>query len=231
MAVPKVAAIVLGYKEPGWTKRTVDCALQAGFGPIFTIAREGGIGPMSCVFNAGMELLVSAGYEWVWHLTNVAFPPEMIGALLEHAGDEVAAIHPAFHSDHPHMNANNEDGACVPFIEWTAPLVSVRAWHEVGPLDDAMGYWGFDLDWSHRAKVRGFQPQVCTTHSLDHVYLRNVDPAEHSITRARRAMRAKHDVDVEARLKAKWGAGWLALLWPTHPYVAQGRKYLYKENE
>lgn len=228
--MPKVAAIVLGYKEPGWTKRTVDCALQAGFGPVFTIARKDGIGPMSPVFNSGMELMIELGVEWIWHLTNVVFPPEMIGALLEHAGDDVAAIHPAFCSDHPHMRAHNEDGACVPFVEWTAPLVSVRAWQEVGPLDEEMGYWGFDLDWSHRAIVRGFQPKVCTTYSLDHTYLSAKDPSEHPITTQRRGERARYDVDVEARLKRKWGEDWLAKLWPTHPYVVKGRKYIYREN-
>ncbi|NIV33078.1 MAG: hypothetical protein GWN58_27615 [Anaerolineae bacterium] len=233
MSAPKVAAILLGYKEPGWTKRTFDCALQAEFGPIFTIAREDGVGPMSSVFNAGMELMIEFGAEWVWHLTNVAFPPEMIGALLEHGGADVAAIHPVFDSDHRHLRAGKqkEDGACVPFVEWTAPLVSVQAWQEVGPLDEEMGYWGFDLDWSHRARVRGFQPKVCTTYKLDHTYLRVEDSAEHTITKMRRSERARHDVATEARLKAKWGEDWLAKLWPTHPHVAKGRKYLYKENK
>jgi len=152
----------------------------------------------------------------------------MVDALREHLDDDVAAIHPAFDSDHPHLNPKAPDGASVPFVEWTAPLVSVEAWENVGKLQAEMGYWGFDLDWSYRAKRAGYKLLACTTMALGHNYLRNVHADEHPITKARRAERAKTDESTEGLLRAKWGDDWLAKLWPTHPYVAAGRTYLHK---
>jgi GT2 family glycosyltransferase len=181
---------------------------------------------MSGRFNYGMDII--KGYDWVWHLTNVSFKPRMVEAMLEHVAEDVAAIHPAFGSDHPHLNPKAKDGASVPFVEWTAPLVSVEAWENVGRLQAEMGYWGFDLDWSYRAKRAGYKLIACTTLSLEHDYLRNKHEDEHTVTRLRRAERAKTDEATEALLRATWGDDWLEMLWPTHPYVAQKRKYLHK---
>lgn len=226
----KVAALVLGYKEPNWTKQTVDCALRAGCSPVVIIARQDGTGPMSNIFSEGMLLMKEFGVDWVWHLTNVSFTINMLSELLEHVDPSTAAVHPGFSSEHPHLQAAAADGSQVPFVEWTAPLVSVRAWQDVGPLDAKMGYWGFDLDWSYRAKMAGYSLKTCTSCMLAHTYLKKADKAEHPVTTARRTERARHDQATEAELVRKWGKHWLARLWPTHPYVAKKRLYLYREN-
>ncbi len=234
MDTGKVAAIVLGYKEPGWTAATVNSALACPeMSDTFSIYRENGIGGMASVFNAGMEIFTDYCTEhsikWVWHLTNVKFPANMLGSLLEHADETTAAIHPRFNSDHPHMCESSQDGRQVPFVEWTAPLVSLRAWLDVGPLDSNMPYWGFDLDWSKRAIDKGYTLKVCCSCSLDHTYLRDKDAEEHRVTTERRHARKLFDRSTEDLLAAKWGEDWLAKLWPTHPYVAAGKKRIYAE--
>lgn len=211
-------AVILGYQEPGWLDRTIGCALDAGL-PILVVPRFKGIGPMSGRFHEGNKEAITLGYRYAWNLTNVGFVPEMYERLftLMEAGPHIAAIHPSFDSDHPHMNAAWNEREPVPFVEWTAPFVRLDAYVKVGPLDDTMGYWGFDLDWSHRAKKAGYKLCVSTNQSLEHVYLRDVSKGEHDITTARRRERAKVDSKTENRLIEKWGEDWLKVLWPSHP--------------
>ena len=232
MEAGKVVALVLGYKEPGWTGKTVECAMDTPeIGGVFTILRENGVGGMAHVFNIGMELFngyaIENGIGWVWHLTNVRFDPAMLSHLLEHADETTAAIHPRFRSDHPHMCESTQDGRQVPFVEWTAPLINLQAWKKVGLLDTDMPYWGFDLDWSYRAREAGYSLKVCCSCSLEHTYLRDTDKAEHPITTERRKVRKLFDKSTERRLADKWGPDWLQRLWPTHPYVAQGKDTIY----
>ena len=230
MASDKVAAIILGYKEPGWTDATMDCAKAAGV-PYVVLYRKDGIGPMSSIFNQGMDLdgeidLAVCQAEFVWHLTNVTFAPDMPAKLLAKFDDRTAAVHPAFVSDHPHMR-KGWDKPTVPFVEWTAPMVRRAAWDKIGPLDERLPYWGMDISWSYRARQLGWRLKVATDAPLGHTYLRDVKADEHPVTTARRAERDKSNRATEQRLIELHGDDYLATIWPTHPYVAQGRKRLY----
>jgi len=225
MCNTEVAALVLGYQEPDWTKRTVQCALDAGVAAVLVIPRLNGTGPMTPVFNRGMEVLGNF-YPWVWHLTNVEFGKGALGKMLEVATDKTAAIHPVFNSDHTHLRGDkgNENGQDIPFVEWTAPLVRTAAWQDAGPLWDKLGYWGMDLEWSYRARQAGYNLQVCTTAALKHEYLRVKDKAEHPITRARRQIRAKSDKATEEALISVYGGDWMCTLWPCHPHLVRRDK-------
>jgi hypothetical protein len=225
MADRKVAGLVLGYAEPGWTRKTVDRALMAGLSPVIVLPRRNGIGPMSPIFNKGMEVLEKwpkRQFGWVWHLTNVGFDKDALDKMMELAGDEVAAVHPVFDSDHAHLDRRKvKESGPVPFIEWTAPLVSIKAWQDVGGLDNKLGYWGMDLDWSARARDYGYTLAVCKDVQLEHVYLRRKDRAEGPITGARRLMRDQSNRETEDRLIELWGEDWMRRIWPTHPKLAK----------
>jgi GT2 family glycosyltransferase len=182
---------------------------------------------MSSVFNEGMRVLAKwpkRGFDWVWHLTNVEFENGTLDKMMTLVGDNVAAVHSVFKSDHPHLNVGSPEGANgdeIPFVEWTAPLVSLKAWSDVGELDSELGYWGMDLDWSARAIRYGYVLRVCKDAPLGHEYLRKKDRAEHPITTERRNARDRSNRKTEDRLIDLWGKNWMSDIWPTHPKLAQ----------
>lgn len=221
-----VTAVVLAYYEPGWTEATLRSLYESAVEPdALVVVDRAGIGNMAAAFNSGMAQVRT---EWAWMLTNVAFEPWLLGHLLNAAAQltEVAAIHAPFGSEHPHMATEGALLERVPFVEWTAPLVHMAAWDEIGPLDEAMPYWGMDIDWCYRARIFGWLCYVARHAELQHTYLRNVN-GDHPATRARKVAKALSDAQTERRLREKYGDDWLAQLWPTHPFVERGRKAIH----
>ena len=235
--MPNVLAVVLGYYEPGYLKRTTDSLNVCQIDYVVQMRDDNGIGSMAASFNRAMErFAVGQGLDYVWMLTNVGFSNDMlmhlIGVLNSHP--RCAAVHPVFESDHPHLNSRRlgdkdcpAHGSMIPFVEWTAPMIRMEAWSEIGQLDYEMPYWGFDLDWSHRALQLDWNLRVSTKSTLEHKYLRDRDKKDHSITLNRRRKRTEFDRSTDARLQKKWGKKWLCDLWPTHPGIAKGKDCLY----
>ena len=222
----RTVALILEYEEPGWTEATIECAKAAGLEHL-TVARGGrGTGPITS-FNKGMKVMPT-GVDWVWFLTNVTFEPEMLETMVRIAGrdPDCAVVHPAHYSDHPHLRPDGRPYEEVPFIEWTAPLVSTYAWRDVGELDEGMKYWGMDLDWSFRARLRGWKLYVSRLYRLEHVHLKDAQEGELPVTTRRRQVRAAQNRATEQRLRQKWGDEWMKLLWPTHPWIKRKGIYL-----
>lgn len=228
MSHSTVTAIVLRYEEPGWTDATLKCLLQSPYPIDVIVVDREGVGGLSAPFNAGAAQTKA---DYLWFLTNVRFGAQAIPRMVEVMNNNLdyAAIHPAFESDHAHLRPMQlrGDSAIIPFIEWTAPFVRRSVWEEIGGLDEQMPYWGMDLDWSHRAKLAGHYVGLCPSVTLDHLYLRHTVPVC-AVTRDRQRIRAEHDKVTEQRLREKWGDDWLRDLWPSHPYVAEGRKVIYE---
>jgi hypothetical protein len=233
-----VLAVALGYYEPGYLKQTTDSLNVCQIDYVVQMRDNQGVGSMAASFNRAMwRFTAPLDIDYVWMLTNVGFPNKMlmhmVGVLESHP--KCAAVHPMFESDHPHLNCKRlgdkdcpEHGSTVPFVEWTAPMIRMSAWSEIGPLDENMPYWGFDLDWSRRALDAGWNLRVNTKSQLHHEYLRGRRKGEHRITTERRRKRAELDKATDAALCEKWGDDWLCKLWPTHPKVAKGVKCLYE---
>lgn len=216
----QVTPIVLEYLEPGWHDQTMQCLLNSGFKQesILQVGREG-VGSMSAAFNRvfegvyGFDLITT---PYVWFVTNVTFDKH-VPAFLAAALDEypnIAAMHPKFISDHPHIrHAKGRD--YVPFVEWTAPMIRVDALRDVGLLDEKLPYWGQDVDWSHRAKLKGWELMADGFSIVNHVYLRHTqNPAP--ITQVRGALRNIYNQGTENRLIEKYGADWRKLLCPSN---------------
>lgn len=223
--MPKVTALVLKYEEPGWTERTLDAVHRSKL-PMdtVTVGRKG-VGSMSAAFNKGLK---SCHTPYVWFLTNVGFCPEMGDTLLNimERHPNCAAVHPAHKSDHPHLRSCKKLIEHVPFIEWTAPFLRMSALEDVGGTDENMPYWGFDLDWSARAKERGWILMVSREYELDHTYLRACSQ-EHDVSKRRKNRRREYDVSTEQHLRQKWGPKWMKDLWPTNTRASgSGRIYV-----
>ena len=202
------------------------CVRQSTLQKSVLSTARGGVGSMSAAFNRGMRH-IAPDIKYTWMITNVTFDPAMFLHLVDvmEQNPKCAAIHPSFISDHPHIRPTGRSEVReVPYIEWTAPMVRMEAWAEIGQLDEEMPYWGMDLDWSYRAKLTGWKLLVSDVYALNHTYLRACS-GEHEVTRRRRVERAKYDVSTEKRLHGKWGDDWMRLLWPNHPRAGRGRIY------
>ena len=217
----EILAVVLEYHEEGWTDRAIKC-VEADELDYVTVSRDG-VGSMSKAFNEAIKTGV-AEYSYIWFVTNILFDPGTSLSLQECFDSKTAAVHPRFDSDHSHIRFAR-DIEDVPFIEWTAPMISRRALERIGLLDEQMPYWGMDLDWSYRAKQAGYTLKVDGRVKVGHVYLR--DNAPEAVSHNRRMERGRYDVTTENRLKQKYGSEWLKTVWPTHHYVPKGKKELY----
>jgi hypothetical protein len=234
-----IQPIVLKYHEKGWTEATVKCLIDSGFEESNIVyADRQGVGNMSKAFNeAFFNTLENAEgahspylplMPYIWFLTNVTFPEQMPASLLEliKSDEDIAAVHPAFDSDHPHIRNTYGVNREVPFIEWTAPLVDSLAFFQC-LLDEKMPYWGMDLDWSYLVQeIGGHTLAVDGRYRLGHTYLRFNDSQE-EVTRKRLELRKTFDKPTEERLIEKYGNDWMAKLWPTHPHVLAGKKTIH----
>ena len=103
-------------------------------------------------------------YDYAFQYTNdVTSPPEVLGSLVRRLTNDVrlAAIQPSMASWHRHLNPMQSDScAYVPYLEWAAVLVNLAAWKDVGPLDEEFNFFSMDIDWSYRAKQKGWKLAV-----------------------------------------------------------------------
>lgn len=221
-----ILPIVLKYQEKGWTEKTVQCLIDAGFEKMdIVFADRDGVGNMSRAFNDVVWINYIIEKRFIWFLTNVEFPPEMPLSLLSCFDDETAAVHPGFDSEHPHIKTAFGVVPDVPFIEWTAPMVNTYIFELFGGLDEQMPYWGMDLSFSKRCRDAGYMLKIDGRYRLKHNYLRTNAPEKISLIR--RELRSLYDKQTEERLIEVHGEDYLAEIWPTHPYVAINRKRLY----
>lgn len=230
----EIQPIVLRYHEVGWTEKTVACLLAAGFEESDIVyADRGGVGNMSKAFNDAFKStlrkdMFPMAKPFTWFLTNVTFPEQMPICLLEliKSDPEIAAVHPAFDSDHPHIRNAYGISRDVPFVEWTAPLVDSIIFFQC-TLDEKTPYWGMDLDWCYLVNTIGEHTfAVDGRHRLGHTYLRLNDQKE-PVTIERERIRKTFDKSTEERLIEKYGANWMQKLWPTHPHVLAGKKTIH----
>lgn len=212
MNVNDICAIVLKYEEPGWTEQTLECCRAAGITKI-VIADRDGVGNMSKAFNrAALDVYKTGLPQFIWFLTNVTFTPDVPLALMAAFDDKTAAVHPCHDSDHAHLKNCGHTPEQIPFIEFTAPMFRTDALEKIGGADEAMPYWGMDLDWSYRAKQAGYNLKVSLAR-VQHVYLRH-QKMKHPISTFREQLRAYHHNLTEAALVQKYGPKWEQILWP-----------------
>lgn len=218
ISTKKLIAIQLRYNESGWSAETYSC-IESDEIPIVIEASREGVGSISLAFNRAMKwmydnIATSDLPEFVWMVTNVTFKPGTAKALMSAFDKSTAAVHPKFKSDHPHIR-NPKGVQDVPFVEWTAPMIRLSAWEQVGQLDEQMPYWGMDLDWSYRAKQKGYKLRTTDAAIVNHAYLRNHAPER--ISEIRRELRRLYDTQTEQALIKKYGQNYRTKVWQSHP--------------
>ena len=200
----KTIALVLNYEE----SQCYSVLKEFDKRDIVRVDRQG-IGSMAKAFNEGLEKLEGKDVDYVWWITNVEFEKgskeKLEQVLVENP--EVGAVHPKFQSDHPHIRFGSGK---VPFIEFTAPMFRYKTLIDVGDVDEQMPYWGFDLDWSYRAKCKGWELVVEDEVEVWHMYSRHL--MRHPVTDARLFLREYHDKGTVDRLVEKYGPGWRELM-------------------
>ena len=89
---------------------------------------------------------------------------------------DYAVISPAFNSPHAHMQVQSTDLLKpaerlrkVKWIDWTCPLVSMKAWRDVGEFDERFKGYGADVDWCFRAAQKGYRLVVSDSHECFHL--------------------------------------------------------------
>lgn len=192
-----ITIVAVEYDEPEYAQ-TRECIAASGL-PVVWVDREG-IGSLAEAYNRGFK---SVRTPVVWFVSNIAFTPEVPGRLLLSLGDN-AAVHPQFPSDHTFIRQGS-GVTPAPFVEFTAPLVIADVFREF-PLDEAMPYWGHDLDWGHRVRQAGHSLAVDHECRIDHVYVRHL--AQHPVTIRRRRLRRSTDEATRAALVERYGEDW-----------------------
>jgi len=135
-----------------------------------SVYRKAALGGLAGSVNWAMQILHD--YDYVWNYTNdVTAPPEVLGALLGLMAEDsnLAAVQPSMPSWHKHLNLGMGPGwSHVPYIEWAAPLISMDAWKDIGPLDPNFEMVNMDMDWCYRARMKGYRlvvnRDVCCGH-------------------------------------------------------------------
>lgn len=56
----------------------------------------------------------------------------------------------------------------VPFVEFTAPIISLELWDKVGGIDPASPHWGNDIKFCFDAWRLGYKPEVLTDFTFIH---------------------------------------------------------------
>lgn len=216
----KVAILSMIYHEPEWLNTIGSIQRQCPGVPVF-FAERNGVGGLAGPFNEAFVANRLVEFDYVWFLTNFSFTGPLLQELLfqitlqEQRGSPTAALHPTFASDHRFLRPGEEGLRVrwVPFVEFTAPLVSTKAF-STNLLDDHMPYTGHDIDWGHRVRMQGwgvycYTPSPAVT--VQHGYLRH-SKSEHPATILRKKKREEAEVATVMRLRHKYGDNWRELL-------------------
>jgi GT2 family glycosyltransferase len=210
------AAIVAAlYEEPEY-EQTIKCLNSIRCLKAMVPREPAGVGSLANTYNRGFDTVhVYNGTvaDYVWFVSNPTFAPGTFEALVKAMDDnpDMAAIHPAFNSDHAHLRP---DGSSVvkevPFVEFTAPMVRADVFAKL-LLDEEMPYWGHDLAWSHEAKKLGYKLGVHHGVQIQHTYIRH-NKTLHPVTQRRHELRKRTNATTNGRLVALYGTDWERIL-------------------
>jgi hypothetical protein len=89
----------------------------------------------------------------------------------------------------------------VDYVDFVCPMISVRAWKDVGGLDEQFVGWFADIDWCKRALSKGHSLIVDYTQRVSHI-------AQHQTCNEKGTMELHSGgKEAEERFRAKWGCG------------------------
>lgn len=203
--------LVINYLEP-YGRQIIDlCKLENVLHIQIENREPKGVGSLAQAINTGIKHIKS---DYCWIVTNNTFSKNsaqiLTGAIIETG---CAAITPCFdNSDHLFQRPDGSQKVKVgiPYLEFTSPIVNTELLLE-NPLDESMPYWGHDLDWGHRMRMKGHKLGVHHGLEIKHIYIRDqLDYNE--ITRQRWELRKQSDGPTRNALIKKYGVNWRSKL-------------------
>ena len=218
----KIAIVALRYLEPYYAE-TERCLWECRKAnpdriSLFWATRDG-VGSMPRAFNDVFKRHVDVGplpkFKKVWFVTDILFSPYAPLALAQAMDDHgLVAIQPAYGSDHHFLRP---DGSSlvkeVPYLEFTAAMVDVEAYSDVGGLDEDYWFWHHDLVISQRLRVDDNRLGVHHGVQIDHSYRGRNGAILDPLTAIRYRLRDWRD-PIEKRLLAdRFGPNWKDILW------------------
>lgn len=212
----RVLIVSVIYYEPEWqqTKACIEACAEYTRQHLcevdITYIDRKGYGSLAKAYNSGYKQGKGHEYDWIWMVSNVTFAPEILMQLLGwFPPATVGAINPVYESDHLHLRNQGHGIRPVPFVEFTAPVVNGALFARL-MLDENMPYWGHDLDWSHRARLQGYELMAHDGAELGHSYIRfaKKENRMHPITLRRLMQRRRTDESTRQALLKKYGINW-----------------------
>lgn len=164
----------------------------------------------NAAMNAIIELYPDAKAVWLCNDDITGVSVDMGKVLYKRLMDypNVAAVSPAIiESKCPESTPLTESSVRkVHFIDFVAPMISVAAWKQVGPLDSQLmgNGWGNDMEWAYRADKAGYQLLVDDSQRIHHanpsqtcIKLGTLDLHITDWVVQRAAFKQKHGVELE----------------------------------
>jgi hypothetical protein len=192
--------IIINYKEAAY-KQPLNIK---GANFIIVDRRPVGVGSLSEAINRGFEQVTTEHFMVV---TNVQCPDDLLINLLASIGQH-AIIQPTYDSDHLFLryrsDASSAEVQVVPFTEFTCCLLRSDVFRELGGLDQAMPYVGFDIDYGIRLTAKGYTAAVDFSQRIEHTYNRHLDMRD-PYTKKRALMRARYERETRKYLHHKHG--------------------------
>lgn len=137
---------------------------------------------------------------------------EQFGALEKIIGSASGIFTPVVNSPHHKVMSKQSDKEMdeVPCIEFICPVISNDVLKDVGFLDAGLTLgWGIDMDYSYRAKLKGYRSMVVNHISVHHYGNKSQESPL--------AYGNKANMEMNHILKLKYGADWRQLLkYPQH---------------
>lgn len=121
--------------------------------------------------NVCMTYAYVNAFSHVWLLNNdiygVSSDMRVALELVASCFDDLAVVSPAI-SGSPHSAMAPGELREVGCIDWVAPLISVRAYAEVGPFDEDLKGYGVDIDYCYRARQQQWRLLVDGRMTVQH---------------------------------------------------------------
>jgi hypothetical protein len=207
----ELAIVSLKYLEDEY-RQTVNCLSGQSY-DVFYADRDY-VGNMARAFNDAFIKHIKGKYKAVWFISNITFDSQVPHKLFNNLiSNNLAAIHPAFPSDHKHIQPDGSGLVkLVNFVEFTAPMFLCEHFEKF-MLDDNCWYYWFDLIISKELRENGYKMGVDHGTQIQHVYLRNKKQRPR-ISAIRSELRDKIINPLnEKYMRDKYGKNWKEEIW------------------
>lgn len=101
--------------------------------------------------------------------SDIQYSPRAIEMAIENLPDDVHLATWTFNSANWFAQPSRTRSLAVPYVEFTAPIISLELWDKIGGLDESCPHdWGNDLLFGYQAWELGYTPMVYNNFTFHH---------------------------------------------------------------